>query len=109
MSDDRLVLENERLKAVQVAAYGEPAARWWAARFLEALDSIKRIEANQDWIYREAHRDADSFRVAMQCVKARAELLEGLIGHALNELGVPGEGYPAPVVEAISILRLGKP
>ena len=41
----------------------------------------------------------------------QVEQLEGAIRRALDELGVPGEGYPAPVVEAVTILRaaLGEP
>lgn len=37
-------LASERAKAEQVAARGAPATRWWAARFLEALDLLEEAK-----------------------------------------------------------------
>jgi hypothetical protein len=37
--------------------------------------------------------------------EARVKELEERIRRALNELGIPQSGYPAPVANAVSILR----
>jgi hypothetical protein len=47
-------------------------------------------------------RLADEDRNAAE---ARVEVLEERIRRALNELGIPQSGYPAPVANAVSILR----
>ena len=36
-------LEGERIKATRVAEAGKPATRWWAARFLEALNLLGTV------------------------------------------------------------------
>ena len=38
-------------------------------------------------------------------LKERMKLTKGLIQMALDELGVPGEGYPAPVSNAVDFLK----
>jgi hypothetical protein len=43
--------------------------------------------------------------VEREAVAATLAELRTTVEAALNELGVPGEGYPAPVANAVDILR----
>lgn len=81
VSDDRLEQLKATTKPLTVSDY------WYL------IERLERVEAERD-------RD-----------KQEMERLEEAIRRALDELGVPGEGYPAPVVEAVTILQaaLGEP
>jgi hypothetical protein len=50
-------------------------------------------------------RYADELLVKLERAEARVKELEERIRRALNELGIPQSGYPAPVANAVSILR----
>jgi hypothetical protein len=60
-----------------------------------------------DWTLAECPREDVARFIALAPDLARlVEELGGALEAALQELGVPGEGYPAPVANAVEILKV---
>ncbi len=55
---------------------------------------------NQDYGKDKGNCEKIAIRYSEKC-----DRLEGFIKRALDELGVPNEGYPAPVANAVEFLK----
>ncbi len=67
----------------------------WVASRLEAAE---RLLTENDDLFRKMRKRAEAAESAL------TEALDAM-RRALDELGVPGPGYPAPVENAVNILR----
>ena len=77
-----------------------PAA-WVAADEFEAME--RRAQAAEaDWD--AATQEGDRLRAEIGRLTTDKGQLREAIGAALDELGVPGREYPAPIVNAVAIL-----
>ncbi len=84
-------------------SWGEPkGAQWVAADEFEAME--RRAQAAEaDW--ENAVQEADRLRAEVERLAVERIHYRDAIDQVLHELGVPGPEYPAPVVNAVTILE----
>lgn len=97
--EDRLAALERALEVLGREPDAGMSIQVWAVPGSEIFATYKDEAGN---ITKPPHDDLTAYRIFRQ---SDINAISSLIRRALDELGVPGDGYPAPVANAVEILR----